>query len=136
MQKLRISEFADQVGLTAFTLRYYENEGLIEPHRDANGRRYYVDQDIRWIKFLLHLKKTGMTMAEIEQYVTWRAQGDSTIELRRNLLQQVKKEAEEKVAELQASLEIVNHKIDWYDGKLDSSISEDEDFAEYMKKFQ
>lgn len=134
-KQYKIGEFGRTVGLSSFTLRYYEDEGLIKPHRDENGQRYYLEQDIRWLQFLLHLKSTGMTMAELKQYVSWRAEGDDTIEQRMELLKQVKQDAEDKIREVQNSLSIVNHKIDWYSGKLDDSIDEDEDFEQYLKRF-
>lgn len=132
----KIGEFAKFVGLSTYTLRYYENEGLIVPQRAENGQRYYTDNDVKWLGFLLHLKGTGMTMTEIKSYVAWRAAGDSTIPERKRLLERVKQRAEDEIRERQASLQVVNHKIDWYGGKLDASIDEDESFEQYLKQFE
>lgn len=52
----KIGAFSKKVGLPNSTLRYYEDEGLIKPHYDDNGQRYYTDADIKWIGFILHLK--------------------------------------------------------------------------------
>lgn len=70
-----IGEFAEIVGVNKSTLRYYEMEGLLTPHRSDNNLREYTDQDIGWVQFLLHLKDSGMTMAELKQYTEWRAMG-------------------------------------------------------------
>ncbi|MCD2256893.1 MerR family transcriptional regulator [Lactobacillus sp. CC-MHH1034] len=134
-REYKIGDFAKLVGLTTFTLRYYENEGLIQPHRNRNGRRFYTTQDSRWVGFLLHLKGTGMTMTELKQYVQLRAQGDQTIAQRKALLRQVQTRCRNEIAERKANLTILNHKIDWYDGKLTHEISDDESFADYLKKF-
>ncbi|KRN78222.1 transcriptional regulator [Fructilactobacillus lindneri DSM 20690 = JCM 11027] len=120
--------------MSPYTLRYYEREGLIIPQRDKNDRRYYTKQDIGWIGFLLHLKGTGMSMNEIKKYVELRAQGDNTISQRKELLQQVQTNSLSRINEMKMHLEVLNHKIDWYEGKLDHSISEE--FADYLKRFE
>ncbi|KRL75667.1 MerR family transcriptional regulator [Secundilactobacillus paracollinoides] len=132
----KIGAFSKKVGLPNSTLRYYEDEGLIKPHYDDNGQRYYTDADIKWIGFILHLKGTGMRMGELKDYVTWRAQGDETIPQRVALLSRVKTNAEDEIKELEANLEVVRHKIDWYQGKLDATIDEDENFEHYLRRFQ
>lgn len=133
-QHYRISAFAAQVGLSSYTLRYYEQEGLLLPHRDANGQRYYTDQDVKWLIFILHLKGTGMTMAQLRQYVRLRAQGDATINERLTLLHDVQTEAEAQIRALQSNLAVLNHKIDWYQGKVDATIAEDESFEAYLQR--
>ncbi|RHW44907.1 MerR family transcriptional regulator [Bombilactobacillus bombi] len=131
-----IGEFAQLVGLSTYTLRFYEQEGLIIPKRDDANRRYYTEQDVSWLGFLLHLKGTGMAMSEMKEYVTWRAEGDQTIAKRKQLLEKVRQRANKQISDLQHNLEIVNHKIDWYDGKLQCTISDDESFAQYLQKFK
>ena len=132
----KIGEFATLVGLSTYTLRYYEEQGLIKPQRDAAGLRYYTLEDVKWVGFILHLKGKGMRITELQNYVELRAQGDPTIEARKALLQQVKARAEAEVAELQANLVIMGRKIDWYDGKLDQSIGQLESFETYLQRFE
>ena len=133
-KKYKISEFAHLVGLSPYTLRYYENEKLITPHRYDNGQRYYTNHDIRWVGFLLHLKGCGMSMNEIKEYVKLRSQGDSTIPQRKALLQKVKANSLSKIKEMQFHLKILSHKIDWYDGKLNNR--DYGSFAEYLDRFE
>ncbi|MFL2080092.1 MerR family transcriptional regulator [Latilactobacillus sakei] len=132
----KIGEFETLVGLSTYTLRYYEEQGLIKPQRDAAGLCYYTLEDVKWVGFILHLKGTGMRITELQNYVELRAQGDPTIEARKALLQQVKARAEAEVAELQANLVIMGRKIDWYDGKLDQSIGQLESFETYLQRFE
>lgn len=130
-----IGDFAKAVGLTAPTLRYYEAQGLIEPHRSANGRRYYQENDVNWVKFLLHLKGTGMSISELKQYVLWRAEGDATIPQRLALLQKVKADFLVQFNEVQHHLQILNDKINWYEEKEAGVTDDPEDFATYLKRF-
>ncbi|PWG00309.1 MerR family transcriptional regulator [Levilactobacillus bambusae] len=134
-KRYRIGEFGALVGLSTYTLRYYEDEGLIRARRDENDQRYYTVNDIGWIGFLLHLKGTGMKLTELKQYVKWRAQGDQTIPQRRDLLEQVREASLAEIREREASLKVLSHKIDWYDGKLDHQIADNESFAEYLSQF-
>lgn len=135
-KRYRIGEFAKLVGLSAYTLRYYEDQGLILPQRDDNSVRFYTTRDIRWVGFILHLKGTGMRLNDLKRYVRLRAAGDSTIPERRAMLQQVKDDAEADIAELQMHLKVLSHKIDWYDGKVDQTIADSESFHDYLQKFQ
>jgi len=130
-----IGEFSKLVGLSAYTLRYYEDQDLILSQRDENGVRYYTAEDIRWIGFILHLKGTGMRLNELKRYVQLRAQGDGTIAERRAMLQKVKDDAEADIAELQMHLKVLSRKIDWYDGKTDHTIPDTESFHDYLQKF-
>ncbi|WP_353485866.1 MerR family transcriptional regulator [Apilactobacillus xinyiensis] len=133
MEKYTIGEFAKKVGLTSYTLRYYENQKLIMPKRDRHQRRYYTDEDIKWLGFLLCLKNTGMTMCEMSRYVELRSQGDSTMHERKKLLSQVKDRSEQQIKEIQDNLKVVEHKIDWYDGRINFQINED--FESYLNRF-
>lgn len=133
-KKYRIGDFAEVTGLSSPTLRYYEKEGLINPHRTENGLRYYTEQDVDWIKFLLHLKSTGMTIEQLKQYVKWRAEGDSTIDKRVELLEEVRSNFEKEFKNLQNSWTILNDKLDWYKGKVNGHIEDSESFAAYLKR--
>lgn len=131
----RIGEFAKLVGLSTYTLRYYEDQGLIKSRRDDKNVRYYTDQDIRWVGFILHLKGTGMRLNDLKRYVTLRAQGDATIPERREMLRKTQDDAEADIAELQMHLQVLRHKIDWYDGKVDHTIADSESFHDYLQRF-
>lgn len=134
MTTYRIGQFATKVGLSAYTLRYYEQEGLLMPHRDANDQRYYTEEDVKWLIFILHLKGTGMTMSQLKTYVKLRAQGDTTIDQRLTLLHDVADEAHAQMRALQNNLTVLEHKIDWYQGKVDATIAEDESFEAYLNR--
>lgn len=135
-QKYPIGRFSNVVGLSTYTLRYYEVEGLVKPKRDASGRRYYDETDAKWVKFLIHLKGTGMSIEELKQYVKLRAQGDETIPERLKLLANVKEKCLLEIEHVQENLTILNRKMDWYEGKLNGCISVDEDFEHYLSKFK
>lgn len=132
-KRYRIGDFAEMVGLNSPTLRYYEKEGLIKPHRTENGVRYYTEQDTRWVRFLLHLKSTGMTIEQLKRYVELRAKGDSTINQRIELLEEVRRNFEVEFQQLEDSWTVLNDKLDWYKGKKSGNIEDNEQFSDYLK---
>ena len=77
---LTIQQVAQQTGLSIDTLRYYERIRLIEPiRRVPNGHRRYTQEDIDWISLLMHLKETGMPLAQMVRFAQMRRQGPSTL---------------------------------------------------------
>ncbi|KXT83328.1 Transcriptional regulator, MerR family [Streptococcus sp. DD11] len=81
-----IGEFSKKCGLSIDTLRYYEKEHLIHCHRQDNNRRYYEESDVAWAQFIIRLKKTGMSIKDMQEYANLRYKGDSTIPQRLKLL--------------------------------------------------
>ena len=65
---LTISEIGDRTGLTARTIRYYEEVGLLPGvRRRAGGRRVYGRDEIERLGFISRLKALGLSLVEIKQ---------------------------------------------------------------------
>ena len=85
---LSINEVSRRVGLTAYTLRYYERIGLIAPiGRDAGGQRRFARADMDWLEFLVRLRATGMPIRSMQSFAALRAKGDATAGERRAMLE-------------------------------------------------
>lgn len=117
--KYSIGQFSKLINISEYTLRYYENEKLITPDRDNNGRRYYNDSDISWIEFIKRLKDTGMPIKEIRKYAELRSAGDSTLQERMDLLIKHQDTLQRKISELNLNNEKLNEKIDYYRQTID-----------------
>ncbi|MBW8348827.1 MerR family transcriptional regulator [Bacillus sp. IITD106] len=113
-----IGEFAKIVGVTTSRVRYYEKEGLLTPQRMENNLREFTDDDVSWFQFLLHLKDSGMSMAELKQYTEWRAMGESTILERLDLIEKRRNLVELEMKALQQNLDILNRKVQFYKDQL------------------
>ncbi|MEO6206081.1 MAG: heavy metal-responsive transcriptional regulator [Mycobacteriales bacterium] len=74
---MRIGELAQQAGVTAKTLRFYEQAGVLpEPARTPSGYREYERTTLARLRFIKGAQAAGLTLAEIVQVVTVRdAQG-------------------------------------------------------------
>lgn len=112
---MTIKEASKNTGLTADTLRYYEKIGMIPKiKRDKNGVRTYEDSDLRLINFVLKLKKAGMTLEKIVEYVELAREGDSTAEARKKLLEEQRESIILQISDLKESLALIEYKIDHY----------------------
>jgi DNA-binding transcriptional MerR regulator len=110
-----IAEVAEQTGLTAHTLRYYERAGLLDPpERDWNGHRRYSERDVGMLRLLTRLRATGMTIAEMRRYADLCRVGPGTFDERRGLLEEHRRQVLARIAELQGDLALIDHKIGVY----------------------
>lgn len=67
--ELGIQQAAQEVGISAHTLRYYERIGLItDVPRDPAGHRRYDEDRLRWLDFLTKLRSTGMPIQGMLRY--------------------------------------------------------------------
>lgn len=112
---ISVGEAATQVGLTAHTLRWYEQEGLVSPvDRDSAGRRRYRQQDLRWLRLLIKLRDTGMPVREMREYARLVRAGDATTGERLRMFLEHRERVLARVAELQRDLAAIDHKIEVY----------------------
>jgi len=114
-QTLSIGEFSRLTGVSVYTLRFYETEGILQPiARAANGHRLYRQDDQLWISFVLKLKHTGMPLGDIKTYAALRMQGDVTIQARLHMLEAHQARLAQKLYELQTYAGALDHKIQIY----------------------
>jgi DNA-binding transcriptional MerR regulator len=118
-----IGEFSKLVGLSGYTLRFYEKEGLIKVNRDENNVRIYSDENKLWIESLLHLKNTGMSLKDMKRFAMWGHMGDKTMEERLDLLRNHRKKVVEDLEKLRQSLEHLDKKIDFYENEVGDCFS-------------
>ena len=63
---LSIGEIAHRTGLAVSAIRYYEDEGLVAPWRNAGGRRRFLRSDLRRLSFIMVAQQFGFTLAQIK----------------------------------------------------------------------
>ena len=89
---------------------------LIYSHREENNRRYYDDSDIVWTQFIIRLKKTGMSIKNMQEYAELRYKGDSTIPQRLRLLFFQLDELHKQQTEINQHIDFLEKKIKTYLG--------------------
>ena len=111
----KISDISKKTGLSAYTLRFYDQKGLLPfVARDKHGRRHFKDEDLAFLSIITCLKNTGMQLNDIKKFVEWSMDGDPTYEKRLDFFTKHKKEVEKQLAQTQAYLDKINRKIDKY----------------------
>jgi len=101
---LEISELAQQAGLSAHTLRYYEKRGLIKAsNRSEAGYRLYTDSDVCRVRFVKTARNAGFSLNDIGQLLSIRVdkQSHSCQEVT-DITQKKLREVNAKMAELQS----------------------------------
>ena len=110
-----IQQVAGQTGLTSYTLRYYEDIGLLEPiARAANGHRRYSEADIGRIMMLMKLRKTNMSLDDMKYFVNLYREGSETAAERRELLEAHRQVVEAQIEELCEIRKFIDYKIGLY----------------------
>ncbi|WP_296651425.1 MerR family transcriptional regulator [Paraburkholderia sp.] len=133
-KSLTIGQVAAATGVSAHTLRYYEQAGLLRPTgRTAAGHRLYSPSDLDWLQFVMRLKATGMPIASIKAFSDLRAQGDSTYGARREMLATHRVTALRHLAELQTSLAAIEDKIAWYESAVANAVRHDGSFRPHQR---
>ena len=116
---MTIADVARKYDLTADTLRYYERIGLIPGvSRTSGGIRDYSDEDCRWIAFIKCMRGAGLPVEILIEYVRLFHLGDATAEARKSLLTEQRARLAERIADMQATLERLDRKIERYEKTL------------------
>lgn len=113
---MTIKEVCKKYDITADTLRYYEKIGVIpNVNRTSGGIRDYQYEDIQWVENALCLRKSGLSVEAIAEYVRLYLEGDSTFKERQDLLVKQREELLREMHQLEETLERLNYKISKYD---------------------
>lgn len=109
-----IKDVAERTGINAYTLRYYDKEGLLTfVKRTESGKRLFTEADFEPLYTISVLKHIGMPIKEIREFMELYMQGNSTIHARLCLFEKYRKKLQEKIDDLNEMMKIVDYKC-WY----------------------
>ena len=123
---MTIQEVAEQTGISAYTIRFYEKAGVLPRiKRMSNGIRQFSEADVVFLHFLMRLKQTGMSLEDIMEFtedgcMRERLQrGDGipqfVVEKRIAVLRRHQQQLYEQRRNLDALLMAVEQKLDFYE---------------------
>jgi DNA-binding transcriptional MerR regulator len=117
---MSISDVAERTGLSTYTLRYYEREGLMfaPVDRASSTHRRYTEADLNWVTFLTKLRMTSMPIAKMREYVELARRGDGSTAERLELLLIHRMSVARQLEEMTASLAAIDYKIGLYQEKV------------------
>jgi MerR family copper efflux transcriptional regulator len=103
---MRIGELAAASGLTAKTLRFYEQTGLLPgPPRTPSGYRDYPAGTARRLRFIRDAQASGFTLAEIRGILDIHDTGEPPCEHVTELIDRHLTQVRRRIAELRATEE-------------------------------
>ena len=113
---MTISEVSKKYDLTSDTLRYYERIGLLtNVPRNQNGIRNYDEKACKRIEFIKCMRNAGVKIEILIEYMTLFEQGKTTVNARKNLLEEQKEKLLEKQKSISETLARLDYKIKIYE---------------------
>ncbi|WP_407885419.1 MerR family transcriptional regulator [Levilactobacillus sp. N40-8-2] len=107
---MKINEVAKLLHTSAWTLRYYEQVGVIAPIARTKGNRDYLATDVTQVRRVLDLRRCGLTLEEIKRLVHLRAT-TGTASIQQQILQTRAANLRHEITGLQSSLNRLDTKI-------------------------
>lgn len=110
---MTITEVSERYDIPQNTLRYYERIGLLpRVNRNKSGIRDYTENDCAWVEFIKCLRNAGIPIEVLIEYVELFNQGDDeTVDARKDLLIEHRKEVIKRIEDMKRSLERIDYKI-------------------------
>lgn len=118
-----MKQACEQVDMNYETLKFYCNEGLVpNVKRDVHNYRIFDDKDIAWIRSLSCLKRCGMGITEMKEYVRLCLMGEASIPERKLILSEKKDSLLKKLREVQECIDYIDSKQQFYNDVLSGRI--------------
>lgn len=117
---MNIKKAAETVNLSADTIRYYERIGLVPPiTRTVSGIRDFQQTDLDALEFVKCFRSAGVSVESLIEYMSLFQEGDSTRQVRLEILQDEHDKMQARYDELGKALLRLEKKIDAYqEGRL------------------
>jgi MerR family transcriptional regulator, aldehyde-responsive regulator len=113
---MTITEVSEKFDIPQDTLRYYERIGLLpRVNRNKSGIRNYTEEDCKWVEFIKCMRSAGLPIEVLIEYVGLFQQGDETIEARKELFIEQRKQLITRMEDMKKTLERLDYKIATYE---------------------
>ena len=108
-----IGQVAEMYSMPVSTLRYYDKEGLFPNLERTSGIRRFSDRELEALHVIECLKRSGLEIKDIKQFMQWCAQGSSTYEQRHELFLRQRETVEAEMEKLRRVKAMIDFKC-WY----------------------
>jgi len=114
LREYTIGEIAKKMEVPTSTIRFYDKHGLLSfVTRDENGRRIFTEQNFIYLEVITVLKKSGVPVDTIAEFIKMCVEGDSTLKKRLDYLDDTEAKLDRKIQELNEQKEFLKFKK-WY----------------------
>lgn len=108
-----IGQVSEMVGLPISTLRYYDKQGLFPEMERISGNRVFSDKEIEALRIIECLKRSGLEIKDIKQFMDWCTQGAASYPQRKELFEKQRKSVEAEIEHMNRVLDMLKFKC-WY----------------------
>lgn len=108
-----IGQVSEMFGLPISTLRYYDKQGLFPGMERISGIRKFSEKEIEALRVIECLKRSGLEIKDIKQFMEWCSEGSSTYAQRRDLFLKQKEAVEQEIHRMEKVLDMIRFKC-WY----------------------
>ena len=109
-----IKEMSKLTGLPASTLRYYDSQGLLPSlRRDHNNIRIFSNDDYRTLRLIECLKKSGLSIRDIREFMDMLKKGDEALNGRLEIFHRRREILKNEMKNLQDVMRVIEYKC-WY----------------------
>lgn len=113
-----IGQVSKMFHLPISTLRYYDKEGLFPYIERSSGIRKFGEKELEALQVIECLKKSGMEIKDIKQFMEWCSEGSSTYLKRKELFLNQKEAVEAEIHRMEKVLDMLRFKCWYYDQAL------------------
>lgn len=110
-----IGQVSKMFNIPISTLRYYDKEGFFPNIKRISGIRKFDDTEIESIRVIECLKKSGMDIKGIKNFLDLCTKGSETYHERKDLLLKQKQKVESEIYNMKRTLDMINFKCWYYD---------------------
>ncbi len=119
-----IGEVSEMFSLPISTLRYYDKQGLFPKMERVSGIRKFSDTEIEALRVIECLKKAGMEIKDIRQFMNWCMEGPSTYPERKAMFEARKAHVEAEIERMNRTLDMLKFKCWYYEQAIEDGSEE------------
>ena len=111
-----IGQVSEMFGIPISTLRYYDKQGLFPGLERASGIRKFSERELEALRVIECLKRSGLEIKDIRQFMDWCEEGPATYHQRKALFDRQKETVEAEIQRLSKVLDMLKYKC-WFYGQ-------------------
>lgn len=110
-----IGQVAQMFDIPISTLRYYDKQGLFPNMERVSGIRKFSEQELETLRIIECLKKSGLEIRDIKQFIDWCMEGPATYPQRKALFEKQRNTVEAEIDHLSKVLDMLKFKCWFYE---------------------
>lgn len=124
-----VKEFAEKMGVSQHTVRYYTDQGLLPCHRDKNNHRIFDEESVGWLGGIQCLRRCGISIEDIGMYCRLCQEGESRLPDRYEFILRQRELAYKRLKEAQETVAYMEQKVRHYQDIMSRAIPDDTNLA-------